>query len=44
MALLPGVQWHEDPYAAAAGADAVILLTEWNEFIPNCYFAFLAGG
>lgn len=31
-ALLPGVQWHEDPYEAAAGADAVIILTEWNEF------------
>ncbi|TCP38023.1 UDP binding domain-containing protein, partial [Rhodovulum marinum] len=22
----------EDPYGAAAGADAVVLLTEWNEF------------
>jgi UDPglucose 6-dehydrogenase len=31
-ALLPGVEWMEDPYTAAAGADAVILLTEWNEF------------
>ncbi|MGC9417746.1 MAG: UDP-glucose dehydrogenase family protein [Rhodovulum sp.] len=30
--LLPGVDWIEDPYAAAAGADAVVLLTEWNEF------------
>ncbi|WP_037313344.1 UDP-glucose dehydrogenase family protein [Ruegeria halocynthiae] len=31
-ALLPGVEWTEDPYAAAKDADAVVLLTEWNEF------------
>jgi len=31
-ALLPGVQWLDDPYKAARGADAVVLLTEWNEF------------
>ena len=31
-ALLPGVTWHEDAYAAAAGADALVLLTEWNAF------------
>ncbi len=31
-ALLPGVQWVEDPYKAAQNADAVVLLTEWNEF------------
>ena len=30
--LLPGVTWEEDPYAAAEGADAIVLLTEWNEF------------
>ena len=30
--LLPGVEWHDDPYAAATGADAVVILTEWNEF------------
>ncbi|GFE52478.1 UDP-glucose 6-dehydrogenase [Roseobacter cerasinus] len=30
--LLPGVHWIEDPYDAAEAADAVILLTEWNEF------------
>ena len=30
--LLPGVGWEDDPYAAAEGADAVVLLTEWNEF------------
>jgi UDPglucose 6-dehydrogenase len=31
-ALLPGVTWMEDAYAAAKGADAVVILTEWNEF------------
>jgi UDPglucose 6-dehydrogenase len=31
-ALLPGVTWIEDPYAAAAGADLLVILTEWNEF------------
>ncbi len=31
-AMLPGVDWFEDPYAAAEGADLVIILTEWNEF------------
>ena len=31
-ALLPGVAWIEDPYTAAEGADALVLLTEWNEF------------
>ena len=31
-ALLPGVSWVEDPYKAAQNADAVVLLTEWNEF------------
>ena len=30
--LLPGVEWHEDAYSAAKGADAVVVLTEWNEF------------
>ena len=30
--LLPGVEWHDDPYAAAAGADLLVVLTEWNEF------------
>ena len=32
QALLPGVTWHEDAYAAAEGADAVVFLTEWNQF------------
>ena len=31
-ALLPGVEWVEDPYAAVAGADALVVLTEWNMF------------
>ncbi|UWQ21728.1 UDP-glucose/GDP-mannose dehydrogenase family protein [Jannaschia sp. W003] len=31
-ALLPGATWHEDPYEAAAEADLVVILTEWNEF------------
>ena len=30
--LLPGVCWIEDVYEAAAGADALVLLTEWNAF------------
>ncbi len=30
--LLPGVEWMENAYDAAAGADAVVVLTEWNEF------------
>jgi len=30
--LLPGVAWHEDAYSAAEAADALIILTEWNEF------------
>jgi len=31
-ALLPGAQWCDDAYEAAQDADAVIILTEWNEF------------
>ena len=31
-ALLPGVDWYDDPYTAAEGAEALVLLTEWNEF------------
>lgn len=30
--LLPGVLWVEDAYKAAARADCVVILTEWNEF------------
>ena len=28
----PGMKFAEDPYELAAGCDAVILVTEWNEF------------
>ena len=31
-ALLPGVIWCEDEYAAMTRADAVVIITEWNEF------------
>ncbi|MDK3020741.1 UDP-glucose dehydrogenase family protein [Pseudodonghicola flavimaris] len=31
-ALLPGVQWVDDAYKAAQKADALVILTEWNEF------------
>ncbi|WP_209425591.1 UDP-glucose/GDP-mannose dehydrogenase family protein [Pararhodobacter sp. SW119] len=31
-ALLPGATWCDDPYVAAAEADALVILTEWNEF------------
>jgi UDPglucose 6-dehydrogenase len=31
-ALLPGVAWVDDAYAAADGADLLVILTEWNEF------------
>jgi UDPglucose 6-dehydrogenase len=31
-ALLPGVTWMEDPYAAVDGADFLVILTEWNAF------------
>jgi UDPglucose 6-dehydrogenase len=30
--LLPGVDWIDSPYAAAEGADLIVILTEWNEF------------
>jgi UDPglucose 6-dehydrogenase len=30
--LLPGVEWEDDPYLCAAGADALILFTEWNQY------------
>jgi UDPglucose 6-dehydrogenase len=31
-AILNGVEFKEDPYQVAEGADALILVTEWNEF------------
>ena len=30
--LLPNVSYCQDPYAVAEGTDALILVTEWNEF------------
>jgi UDPglucose 6-dehydrogenase len=30
--LLPDVEYTRDPYELAAGADALVLVTEWNEF------------
>ena len=30
--LLPGLQLAEDPYDLAAGCDAIIVCTDWNEF------------
>jgi UDPglucose 6-dehydrogenase len=30
--LLPGVEWFEDVQETAQGADALVVLTEWNEF------------
>ncbi len=31
-ALLPGVDWCDNAYQAAEGADLLVILTEWNEF------------
>jgi len=30
--LLSGVEWCADAYEAIDGADAIVLVTEWNEF------------
>ena len=30
--MLADVRWCDDAYAAMDGADAVVILTEWNEF------------
>jgi UDPglucose 6-dehydrogenase len=30
--LLPGVAWKDNAYDAASGADALVIITEWNEF------------
>ncbi|RAI31903.1 UDP-glucose 6-dehydrogenase, partial [Rhodoplanes roseus] len=30
--LLPGVTWCASPYAAAEGADGLVIMTEWNEY------------
>jgi UDPglucose 6-dehydrogenase len=29
---LQDVEYHGDPYEASRGADAVIIMTEWNEY------------
>jgi UDPglucose 6-dehydrogenase len=42
-ALLPRVTFCADAYAAAAGADAVALVTEWNEFKGLDFARVLAG-
>jgi UDPglucose 6-dehydrogenase len=31
-AMLPGVTWEKNVYTASKGADAIVILTEWNEF------------
>ncbi len=30
--LLPGVDWKDGAYEVAAGADVLVIITEWNEF------------
>jgi UDPglucose 6-dehydrogenase len=30
--LMPGIAWAEDAYAAARGAEALVLLTDWDEY------------
>lgn len=30
--LSPGVAWHDDLYGAMSGADAVVVLTEWDDY------------
>lgn len=30
--LLPGIEWDDNAMNAAKGADAIVILTEWNEF------------
>ncbi len=32
QAILPDVQYCKDPYELASGADALVVVTEWNEF------------
>jgi UDPglucose 6-dehydrogenase len=31
-AVLPDIDYADDPYAVAEGADAVVIVTEWDEF------------
>ena len=30
--MLPDFSYHDSPYAACEGADAVVLMTEWNQY------------
>jgi UDPglucose 6-dehydrogenase len=30
--ILKDVQWQDDPYAVAEGVDALVIITEWNEY------------
>ena len=30
--VLPGIEFSDDAYAAAEGADALVIVTEWDEF------------
>ena len=30
--LLPEIEYAEDEYSAVAGADALVFVTEWNQF------------
>ena len=30
--LLPGVNFKDDPYAVAEGADILVIITEWDQF------------
>jgi UDPglucose 6-dehydrogenase len=30
--ILPGIEYAEDEYAAVTGADALVFVTEWNQF------------
>jgi UDPglucose 6-dehydrogenase len=32
QAVLPGIRYARDPYDAAQGADAILIVTEWDEF------------
>ncbi|MCC5987141.1 MAG: UDP-glucose/GDP-mannose dehydrogenase family protein [Pararhodobacter sp.] len=32
-ALLPGIQWQASAYEAARGADVLVVMTEWNDFV-----------
>ncbi len=41
--LLGDAAWYEDPYAAADGADAVVILTEWDMFCALDLARLVAG-